>query len=112
MSAAILLLFTAFTQQPLRTTARAMQRMRHISHLSHVPKPRTSGFLTASIAAMILKNIEGIGIHEFTERDVVRHRLVQKIVEAYEAYESKEAPEKKQMQAEKKSLPKKYVRRN
>lgn len=32
----------------------------------------------------ILKNIEDIGIYEFSERDVVRHRLVQKIILAYE----------------------------
>ena len=39
------------------------------------------------IAVKILKNIEGIAIHHFTERDVVRHRLVQKIILAYEKYE-------------------------
>ena len=33
----------------------------------------------------ILRGIEDIGIHEFTEKDVVRHRLVQKIILAYEA---------------------------
>ena len=35
-------------------------------------------------AVKILKNIEDIGIYEFSERDVVRHRLVQKIILAYE----------------------------
>lgn len=35
----------------------------------------------------ILKNIEGIGIAYFSETDVVRHPLVQKIVKAYERYE-------------------------
>ncbi len=39
------------------------------------------------IATRILRNIEGIAIHHFTERDVVRHRLVQKIILAYEKYE-------------------------
>lgn len=39
------------------------------------------------IATGILRNIEGIAIHHFTERDVVRHRLVQKIILAYEKYE-------------------------
>ncbi len=39
------------------------------------------------IASKILKGIEDIAIHEFTERDVVRHRLVQKIIKAYESYE-------------------------
>lgn len=40
-----------------------------------------------AVAAQILKNIEGIAIHEFSERDVVRHRLVQKIILAYDKYE-------------------------
>ena len=38
-------------------------------------------------ACKILKGIEGIAIHEFTERDVVRHKLVQKIILAYDKYE-------------------------
>ena len=40
-----------------------------------------------SIAAGILDNIEGIGIHHFSERDVVRHHLVRKIIAAYDSYE-------------------------
>jgi phosphate starvation-inducible PhoH-like protein len=35
----------------------------------------------------ILRGIEGIAIHEFSERDVVRHKLVQRIILAYEKYE-------------------------
>ncbi len=38
-------------------------------------------------AMRILRDIEGIKIHEFTERDVVRHKLVQRIILAYEKYE-------------------------
>lgn len=38
-------------------------------------------------AVKVLKNIDGIAIHEFTERDVVRHKLVQKIILAYDKYE-------------------------
>ncbi len=38
-------------------------------------------------AVKILKNIEGIGTVRFTERDVVRHRLVQDIIKAYEKHE-------------------------
>ncbi|MBQ8320780.1 MAG: PhoH family protein [Clostridia bacterium] len=41
-----------------------------------------------SIAARILDNIDGIGIHKFTERDVVRHHLVKRIISAYEKYEA------------------------
>ncbi len=47
-----------------------------------------------SIAAKILDGIEGIGIFKFTERDVVRHPLVRRIISAYEVYE-KEKGEKK-----------------
>ncbi len=47
-----------------------------------------------SIAAKILDNIEGIGIFHFSERDVVRHHLVRKIISAYEGYE-REANAKK-----------------
>ena len=39
------------------------------------------------IAKNILKDVEGIGIFEFTERDVVRHSLVRRIITAYEKYE-------------------------
>ena len=55
-----------------------------------------------SIAAKVLRGIEGIGIYEFSERDVVRHHLVRKIISAYEGYERQEsakryrAKEKKQ----------------
>lgn len=40
-------------------------------------------------AIKILKNIDDIGISYFTNLDVVRHPLVQKIVKAYEVYENK-----------------------
>ncbi|MCM1106592.1 MAG: PhoH family protein [Blautia sp.] len=41
------------------------------------------------VALRVLRNIEDIGICELTSRDVVRHPLVQRIVEAYEDYEKK-----------------------
>ena len=37
----------------------------------------------------VLKDVEGISFTFFTSRDVVRHPLVQRIVNAYEAYEKK-----------------------
>ena len=40
-----------------------------------------------SIAAKVLSDIDGIGIFEFSERDVVRHNLVRKIISAYDKYE-------------------------
>lgn len=47
----------------------------------------TSGLDTA---AKVLKNVEGIAFCRLGAKDIVRHPLVQKIVEAYEAYEEKE----------------------
>ena len=38
-------------------------------------------------AVRILKNVEDIGIVRFSEKDVVRHRLVQDIIKAYEKQE-------------------------
>ena len=40
-------------------------------------------------AVRILEDIDDIAIHYFTEKDVVRHHLVQKIILAYEKYNSK-----------------------
>lgn len=39
-------------------------------------------------AMRVLQNVEGIGICELTNADVVRHVMVQRIVEAYERYET------------------------
>ena len=36
----------------------------------------------------VLRDVEGIGICELTNADVVRHVMVQRIVEAYEKYET------------------------
>lgn len=47
-----------------------------------------------SIAARVLAGIEGVGIFEFSERDVVRHTLVRRIINAYERYERENAKKK------------------
>ncbi|MBR6407545.1 MAG: PhoH family protein [Clostridia bacterium] len=49
-----------------------------------LPEGKRSGLVEAT---RILKNIEGIDICRFTEKDVVRHRLVQEIIKAYERNE-------------------------
>ncbi len=51
-----------------------------------LPDSKRSGLVEAT---KILKSIDGIAINRFTEKDVVRHRLVQDIVRAYEAYNEK-----------------------
>jgi phosphate starvation-inducible PhoH-like protein len=47
------------------------------------------------VALRVLKNIEGIQVCEFSNQDVVRHPLVQKIVEAYDAYDKRQASRNK-----------------
>lgn len=42
------------------------------------------------VALEVLKHVEDIGICELSSKDVVRHPLVQKIVNAYEQYEKKQ----------------------
>ncbi len=54
-----------------------------------------------SIATRILNNIEGITIFEFSERDVVRHPLVRKIIGAYDTYERDIQRKKNQAEQEK-----------
>ncbi len=43
------------------------------------------------VALRVLRNIDEIGICQLTSKDVVRHPLVQKIVQAYDNYEKKAA---------------------
>jgi phosphate starvation-inducible PhoH-like protein len=50
-----------------------------------LPNPRASGLVEA---LRIVKDIEGIGFIYFDDRDVVRHKLVQQIVKAYDAFSS------------------------
>jgi phosphate starvation-inducible PhoH-like protein len=37
----------------------------------------------------VLKDVEGIGFTVFSSRDVVRHPLVRKIVDAYDQFDQK-----------------------
>src|SRR5207249_273380 len=48
-----------------------------------LPNGRTSGLVEA---IKVVGGVEGIAFIRFDERDVVRHKLVQQIVKAYEAY--------------------------
>jgi len=51
-----------------------------------LPDSRKSGLIEAS---RVLKGIDDISINRFTEKDVVRHKLVQDIIKAYEKYYEK-----------------------
>ncbi len=48
-----------------------------------LPDTKKSGLVEA---VKVLKGIEDINIHRFTEKDVVRHKLVQDIIKAYEKF--------------------------
>jgi phosphate starvation-inducible PhoH-like protein len=49
-----------------------------------LPRGTKSGL---SAAVSILAGIEDIAIHHFSDKDVVRHHLVQKIIQAYDKFE-------------------------
>ena len=55
-----------------------------------LPEDKVSGL---KVAMKVLDGIEDIDICTLTGADVVRHRLVQKIIEAYEVYDKKNPPE-------------------
>jgi len=48
-----------------------------------LPADKTSGLKEA---VRVLKNVEGVGICELTDQDVVRHVMVQRIIKAYDDY--------------------------
>lgn len=56
-----------------------------------LPRDAQSGL---DVAMKVLKKIEDIGFCQLTSRDVVRHPLVQQIVQAYDDYEKKQKPER------------------
>jgi len=51
-----------------------------------LPEGKRSGLKDA---AKVLKNIEGLDFSYLSDKDVVRHPLVQKIIAAYEKFERK-----------------------
>ena len=60
-----------------------------------LPSTATSGLVQAM---QILKGVKGIGKIEFDKKDIVRHKLVQRIVEAYDKFDE---ARKKEMQKKK-----------
>ena len=51
-----------------------------------LPSSQTSGLIQA---LRILKGVKGISFVELNKKDIVRHKLVTRIVEAYEKFEEK-----------------------
>ena len=56
-----------------------------------LPPTATSGLIQAMD---ILKGVAGIGRTEFTKKDIVRHKLVQRIVNAYDKFDDKRRKER------------------
>ena len=69
-----------------------------------LPSGQKSGL---AMAVKILAGIEDIAIHNFTERDVVRHKLVQKIILAYEKFEREQQEKYSKKQSNQKNSNKK-----
>ena len=53
-----------------------------------IPKDAISGL---DVALKVLKGVDDIGVCQMTSADVVRHPLIQKIVEAYDRYEENQS---------------------
>ena len=65
-------------------------RMAITGDMSQVDLPR--GVLSGLIEAeRILRNVDGIGFARFTTRDVVRHPMVAKIIDAYDGAGKRDA---------------------
>lgn len=63
-----------------------------------LPREQKSGLKEA---LKILGGIEGISVIQLGQKDIVRHKLVTRIVNAYDAYDKKREEEKKERQKEK-----------
>lgn len=66
-----------------------------------LPPSSTSGLIQAM---QILKGVDGIGKIEFTKKDIVRHKLVQRIVEAYDKFDDKRKKEIKEAKEKKTNI--------
>ncbi|MFI5358392.1 MAG: PhoH family protein, partial [Opitutales bacterium] len=55
-----------------------------------LPRAKASGLIEVR---HILAHVPGIDFHTFSAADVVRHPLVQKIIEAYDSYRNPIGPE-------------------
>lgn len=62
-----------------------------------LPPSQTSGLVQA---LKILKNVKGIAFVELTKKDIVRHKLVTRIVEAYDKFENKQKTNNKTLNKE------------
>ena len=66
-----------------------------------LPPSTTSGLIQAM---QILKGVNGIGKIEFTKKDIVRNKIVQRIVEAYDKFDDKRKKEIKEAKEKKTNI--------
>ena len=66
-----------------------------------LPPSTTSGLIQAM---QILKGVNGIGKIDFTKKDIIRHKLVQRIVEAYDKFDDKRKKEIKEAKEKKTNI--------
>ena len=62
-----------------------------------LPSSQTSGLVQA---LRILKGVKGISFIELNQKDIVRHKLVTRIVEAYDKYEKEQKAERERKKEE------------
>jgi len=62
-----------------------------------LPQSQTSGLVQA---LRILKGVKGISFIELNKKDIVRHKLVTQIVEAYEKFDKEAKAEREKRKAE------------
>ena len=73
---------------PIKVTAERFPWMTHLGDITQIdlPKGQKSGLKEAQ---EVLAQVRGIAFTRFTSHDVVRHPLVQRIVNAYESFNRK-----------------------
>ena len=64
-----------------------------------LPTSQTSGLIQA---LRILKGVKGISFVELNKKDIVRHKLVERIVDAYEKFDKEAKAEREKAKSEKK----------
>ena len=68
-----------------------------------LPASQTSGLVQA---LRILKGVKGISFVELNKKDIVRHKLVERIVDAYEKFDKEKKVEREKLNGERLTISK------
>ena len=73
--------------------------------MTHIdlPASQTSGLVQA---LRILKGVKGISFVELNKKDIVRHKLVERIVDAYEKFDKEKKAEREKLNGERLTISK------